>query len=452
MVLWNVVPGASRWVVATPDWQEADGGGVYLEDLVIGADIASIVSLSPSGVRPALDRSIYAFSEDIDDGALVALIERGRREAEKYCSKYPGLDVGVHDEFQAWGQLDLRELPSGRRRRGKAAALPAPVMPVADEERDRTPRPASRAREVPTGPWALAMPVPGLAVGDVVALDEDAHFMVMGDKVLLKMIGGPASGETAVLLRARGLSRGTFRAVLQDQVAEEFDLVARSEQRPPPRPLSMAPERARPSLTEGCQTEPDPDDARILGLDYNKRKQRYKPFADAVAEQVEDHYPDWPLYDGERSLLWVLEKMARDGQAPISWCEGYLARKRYADHDRSQFELRSIAKTLGTALVYDQLNICALASFEHIARRWQVIVSAHARDALNPNYYGAEHFAGTDDVDGCVARALREKVNKGIAASHRSMEAQTKYLEMKSKLPRGGKNPKGKGKGEDAGE
>ena len=51
----------------------------------------------------------------------------------------------------------------------------------------------------------------------------------------------------------------------------------------------------------------------MLPVTYNKQHIRRKPFSDAVAEQQEDHYTYWPMYDAERSVLWVLETMEHDG-------------------------------------------------------------------------------------------------------------------------------------------
>ena len=47
---------------------------------------------------------------------------------------------------------------------------------------------------------------------------------------------------------------------------------------------------------------------RILAVSNNRRGRRYKAFAEAVHEQVENGFPDRPLADSERSMLFVLEK------------------------------------------------------------------------------------------------------------------------------------------------
>ena len=42
-----------------------------------------------------------------------------------------------------------------------------------------------------------------------------------------------------------------------------------------------------------------------------------------------------------------------------------------------------------------QLNLASLAVFEHMARRWQLIMEAHADNPFQPDYEAADYFAGT---------------------------------------------------------
>ena len=433
VLLWPTGRQGTRvWAIATPDW--ADDGGVYVEDLTVGPDVSALQPLALDGTRPYLDEEIYAFPNVFTDEELGALIGRGR-DAARAQADAGGLDSP--SQFLSWGTGDFKALPADLRsgpRRPKQPAIADRPAPRDADRRDTPLRDPHAGGKPPEGPWALALPVAGLAVGDAIEIDEFATYETMGDKLLLKLISGPAAGETAVLQRARGLDRERFRAAMRDMASEEFGIYPRTA--PVPGAKEAAPAKPSP--------EDDPDDARVLGIDYNRRKQRHKPFADGVSEQVEDVYADWPIYDGHRSMLWVLEKMARDGLAPVAWCESYLGRKRYADADRAQHELRVLAKVIETALCYDQLNVCGLAAFEHLARRWQLIIGAHAKDPLNPNYHGSEHYGGEDEGDDCVAPTLREKVVKGIESNARVLKAQNKAAELKAKLPR---KPKGAGRG-----
>ena len=55
--------------------------------------------------------------------------------------------------------------------------------------------------------------------------------------------------------------------------------------------------------------------------------------------------------------------------------------------------MRSIAKYLEPGGgSYDQVNLAGLACFEHMARRWQLIMEAHKKDPTKPDYDSAVYF------------------------------------------------------------
>ena len=106
--------------------------------------------------------------------------------------------------------------------------------------------------------------------------------------------------------------------------------------------------------------------------------------------------------------------------------------------------MKNLAKILETSLLYDQLNVTSLAAFEHLSRRFQLILAAHANDSLNPVYAGAEFYGG-DDGDELLAPELRRKVLEGMKTQAKVLEVQQKQKELKVPLPRG---PKGGPKGD----
>ena len=53
-----------------------------------------------------------------------------------------------------------------------------------------------------------------------------------------------------------------------------------------------------------------------------------------------------------------------------------------------------MAKHVEVGGSYDQLNLASLAVFEHMARRWQLIMEAHAENPYQPDYEAADYFAG----------------------------------------------------------
>ena len=69
-----------------------------------------------------------------------------------------------------------------------------------------------------------------------------------------------------------------------------------------------------------------------------------------------------------------------------------------------------MAKTIESSLCYDQLNAASLVSMEHDARRFQLIVRAHAENAQEPSYVGSSHYL--EEGEEAIASELRDKVTK----------------------------------------
>ena len=138
-------------------------------------------------------------------------------------------------------------------------------------------------------------------------------------------------------------------------------------------------------------------DARVLPINnqtgrVEKRHRRWRLVADAVTEESFD---DWPLEDTIRTADWLVQTIARSDRGPIDHVEFYLSKNPYQPSDRSQFELRCLAEILEVASTYDQLSLASLACFETLARRWQMILDAHARNPLAPNYEASEYYSGS---------------------------------------------------------
>ena len=91
----------------------------------------------------------------------------------------------------------------------------------------------------------------------------------------------------------------------------------------------------------------------------------------------ESEFADW-FVKGPRTLRWLLVAMATQGLTPIQrhyWWRNVLsltASDPFVDYHLFLSEL------LGTALVYDQLNIPDLAAFEMAARRYQLYKEIYA--------------------------------------------------------------------------
>ena len=85
--------------------------------------------------------------------------------------------------------------------------------------------------------------------------------------------------------------------------------------------------------------------------------------------------------DDIRTLLRLLERMNCDG----------------------------IARVREVALLYDQLNVTSLASFEFLCWRARLIVGAHSHGAQHPQYTGSEF-----DTDGLDTDAMDPILQKKV--------------------------------------
>ena len=184
------------------------------------------------------------------------------------------------------------------------------------------------------------------------------------------------------------------------------------------------------------------EDARTLAVTWDSQGARWKTFRDAIAEMVEDMFPDWPVED-PRTLMWLLKFIARQGHTPITWVEAYLARKNFSQGDRAAHELRHIAELFEYAVCQDQLICSSLVMMELLARRWQLIVSAHERDAQRPNYEGGELFSGLGGEHGGVAPMLMKNISHRL--KDRSEIDRQRDAAQSSRAPKGPKGGQPKG-------
>ena len=186
-------------------------------------------------------------------------------------------------------------------------------------------------------------------------------------------------------------------------------------------------------------------DMRVLTVMYNSQGARQRDWRSAVDAMQEDSFADWPL-SGPRSMLWLMNFFTQVGLGPTLWLERHLQTSGWSPTDRSVHELRVIAEVLEFAAHYDQLNVCSLASFERLGRRWQAILEAHLRDPSAPDYDADDAFSGSVNRRVCVAPALRSHVAKELRD-----EAEIERQREKTKEVRGGPRQFKKGKKEKGG-
>ena len=440
LLLWPSSSDYRRWVIETPDED------MYAEllDGTGGAD--RFQPIDETGFRPPLGLPVYAFQGGMGRTTLMQKIVEGAVVGRSDAAARRETHIGSPTEMTLWGggRVPVPAAAASRRliRKGPGATgdpavyasppvlplaagvpttqpataappaaqavTPAPegVMAVTPAQVNPAAAPATQAAQmaaviaddpdeeeedvvVDEGLWLLEDSVEGMRIGDLVPLPAGAK--VMGDRAIGYLIRG---GERRVVVMRRALNTSDIGSCLE-RIRREIIVKA----------SSVAPATGvTPSGTQPADDSGAKDDMRTLAVVYDAHGER-RDFRDAVREMQEDDFTDWPV-DDPRTVLWILKSMSRDSLAPVAWVERYLTLNAYSDTDRSQYELRAIARISQMAVLYDQLNLPSLACFELLARRWQLILDAHARNPLAPDYSSAEYFDGTSHSRTGVAPML----------------------------------------------
>jgi hypothetical protein len=173
------------------------------------------------------------------------------------------------------------------------------------------------------------------------------------------------------------------------------------------------------------------EEMRTLSVSFDDHGERHMTWRDATAKMVEDSFNDWPI-TGPRTMLWLCKFWSKQGHSPSTWLEKHLATESYGVTDRSVHELRALAEVMDTAGMYDQLNLASLASFELVARRWQLILAAHSRNAANPDYDGSEYYEGIEKKRFGIAPALSEHVSRKMRDDAEIEKQKNKARELRT--------------------
>jgi hypothetical protein len=120
------------------------------------------------------------------------------------------------------------------------------------------------------------------------------------------------------------------------------------------------------------------------------------------------------------------------GLTPAQWLEKYFGRHKYTDSDRAQHEMRVLARVFEYAVSYDQINVASLASFEILAWRWQLLLTAHEANPLSPDYGGSEHLDPLGVSEGGVAPQLQRTVAKQMKDDAEVQTQRSKARELRS--------------------
>lgn len=250
-------------------------------------------------------------------------------------------------------------------------------------------------------PLQLASPAPARAVSGVWVLAEP---VVDDSGSLRRKVGSPLDVSRALFLGER---KGVVRLTRGVEVAVDFVADGGFEAYPAQKRALFA-DRAIPGTSAGGDAEElrrrlrgeelpaaqkEALEMRVLDVRYDEHGVRYRPWKEAASAMVEDSFEDWPI-EGPRTTKWLARTFSRSGLSPTAWVERFLHTARWSDTDRSIHELRAIAKYLEAAGSYDQLNLPSLASMEHVARRWLVIMEAHSANPTQPDYDASGYIMG----------------------------------------------------------
>ena len=422
------------WAVATPDED------VYVEVLAGGdpneePESALYLGAGRQVPKEAATKGVYRFDVWPSDGVLRKLIRDGRTAAHAWCRaegvallevkmarnaarKMVPLDVLFK------GQLLTRRL-TGRLGAGAVAAAPATAPAAA---------PAALAVTLPTvGPYD-ELPAGHIWVAaDSLAATATCSAVALGTEIDMELTDFFKNDKGV-----RALDDGRFvfvKAMAPDQVA---DYVNRLQPKPIEKPvdaadnsMSIANFKAALRPKEDEEKEEEPDEVRTLPVVFDTHGERYRLWREVANALESDEFSDWPV-EGPRAMRWLAKFWARQGCSPTQWLDKHLQTTGYSNTDRSVHELRCIAEVVESAGCYDQMNLASLASFELLARRWQLILEAHSRNPGSPDCDGSEYFEGVEQKFGvappvatraCGAtdarrRGDRAAEDQGTRASH----------------------------------
>ncbi|CAK0796867.1 unnamed protein product, partial [Prorocentrum cordatum] len=145
----------------------------------------------------------------------------------------------------------------------------------------------------------------------------------------------------------------------------------------PPRPAAAPPLAHVPGAAAGgpAAVAPPPapaGDFRVLPMAINLRGERERRFGETVNGLSETEVQGWPV-QGPRTLLWCLSFMSTMAGTPTAWHQRWLTSMALADDDEHAKLHETLCRVLDLAVVYDQLQVAEMASFEIVARQLQLL-------------------------------------------------------------------------------
>ena len=155
-------------------------------------------------------------------------------------------------------------------------------------------------------------------------------------------------------------------------------------------------------------------DARILNLSFDVRGARHIEFYSGIQMCRTNKGNDWPIL-GPSTVLWLVLYMYRNGGSPSAFHQRWLAEVRLDYGAAGVAEHLGLCRMFEIALVYDQLDLGALASFELGARRMQAIHDKWKHKLPAQSGLGATGASGLDDDMHLLLGTSETRGNLGVA-------------------------------------
>jgi hypothetical protein len=200
-----------------------------------------------------------------------------------------------------------------------------------------------------------------------------------------------------------------------------------------------------PRRSSGVEDDLD-SDARVLSIIQSPSGERRRPFKDSVREMTETSWPAWPIL-GPRTARWCLDFIAEQDTRPRARHTKWRHEAGVGGQDIGCQDHELAMRMIELAVVYDQLNITELASFELLLRRAQLaemryrdkILGKHGGDEFAEDeflYMGTGLTRGLVMVSPDLSDHITEQLHKEAAA----MKERRKLKEERqaSRAPGGG--------------
>ena len=178
-------------------------------------------------------------------------------------------------------------------------------------------------------------------------------------------------------------------------------------------------------------------DARVCPVRYDERGERYRSFDEALRFLEEPEWKDWPI-QGPRTVRWLCRFIKEHGGVPKARTQRFLSDAKVPDTDRVKYEHGCLMEILEWAVVYDQVDVSALACFELLARRVALLEEAYTANPKNPRFEGSEHFQGLGRRTAAISPALTSFVASSLQ-SEALIQKERRKAREEAALAAGGK-------------